>query len=111
MKLIIILAVLALIASAIYQKWRSIPPQTKQMWGMLFGIAGAARKAKKQMRESGDNVSSESNYRSARPYEHVARNSSGSNLMRACAQCGLHVPESEGVTTDGQFYCCREHAQ
>ncbi len=29
--------------------------------------------------------------------------------MVACAHCGLHVPESEGVKGGGQFYCSDEH--
>ena len=53
MKFVIVLAVLALVGFALYQKWRSIPPQTKQMWGALFGMAGAIRQAKKQMQEYG----------------------------------------------------------
>lgn len=29
--------------------------------------------------------------------------------MRACAHCGLHVPESEGVRDGDTFFCCDEH--
>ncbi|MDD3328093.1 MAG: PP0621 family protein [Zoogloea sp.] len=29
--------------------------------------------------------------------------------MVACAHCGLHVPESEGVRGGSSFYCCDEH--
>ncbi len=29
--------------------------------------------------------------------------------MVACAHCGLHVPESEGVHGNGAFYCSDEH--
>ncbi|MDR2032050.1 MAG: hypothetical protein LBP86_07335 [Azoarcus sp.] len=29
--------------------------------------------------------------------------------MRACAFCGVHVPESEGVRAAGEFFCCDEH--
>lgn len=29
--------------------------------------------------------------------------------MRACAHCGLHVPESEGVREGDAFFCCDEH--
>jgi len=29
--------------------------------------------------------------------------------MVACAHCGLHVPESEGVRAGGGFYCSDEH--
>ena len=26
-----------------------------------------------------------------------------------CAQCHLHVPESESITHEGRHYCCDEH--
>lgn len=29
--------------------------------------------------------------------------------MVACAHCGVHVPESEGVTSGGRFFCSEEH--
>lgn len=29
--------------------------------------------------------------------------------MLACAHCGLHVPESDGVQAEGRFFCCDEH--
>ncbi|MCK0510555.1 PP0621 family protein [Aromatoleum buckelii] len=29
--------------------------------------------------------------------------------MLACDQCGVHVPESEGVHDDNGFFCCEEH--
>ena len=29
--------------------------------------------------------------------------------MLACNHCGLHVPQSEGVTVGERFYCCEEH--
>lgn len=31
--------------------------------------------------------------------------------ITACAQCGLHVPESEGVMEGGHFYCSDAHRQ
>jgi uncharacterized protein len=34
-----------------------------------------------------------------------------SERMRSCRRCGVHVPESEGVRRDGDFYCCEAHAQ
>ena len=27
----------------------------------------------------------------------------------ACAHCGVHVPESEGVRSSDAFFCCDEH--
>ena len=35
----------------------------------------------------------------------------GSTRMLACRQCGVHVPEDEGLTRGGHFYCCEEHAR
>ncbi|MBI4194891.1 MAG: preprotein translocase subunit YajC [Betaproteobacteria bacterium] len=29
--------------------------------------------------------------------------------MVQCAQCGVHLPRSESVTTRGNFYCSAEH--
>jgi len=29
--------------------------------------------------------------------------------MLACAACGVHVPESEGVRVGSEFYCCEAH--
>ncbi|MBS0369617.1 MAG: hypothetical protein JSS57_10490 [Proteobacteria bacterium] len=29
--------------------------------------------------------------------------------MVACAHCGVHVPESEGVTSGGHFFCSEAH--
>ena len=90
-----ILAVLALVGFALFQKWRRLPPQTKQLFGAIFGMAGAYRQAKKGVR----------------PTAGQSRQTVGSSLMLPCAQCGLHVLEHEGVRANGQFYCCAEHAR
>lgn len=29
--------------------------------------------------------------------------------MVRCAQCGVHLPRSESITTRGNFYCSAEH--
>jgi uncharacterized protein len=29
--------------------------------------------------------------------------------MVKCAQCGVHLPRSESITTGGSFYCSAEH--
>ena len=29
--------------------------------------------------------------------------------MVQCARCGVHLPRSESVTTQGRFYCSPEH--
>jgi uncharacterized protein len=33
---------------------------------------------------------------------------SAKNMVR-CAQCGLHLPESEAVAYHGQYFCCEDH--
>ncbi|WP_290522876.1 PP0621 family protein [Alcanivorax sp.] len=30
-------------------------------------------------------------------------------LMRKCAQCGVHVPDHEAFTHNGQHFCSMEH--
>lgn len=29
--------------------------------------------------------------------------------MVTCAKCGVHLPESDSVTSGGKHYCCEEH--
>jgi uncharacterized protein len=40
-----------------------------------------------------------------------SRSGSGEEAERmlACAACGVHVPESEGVKAAGKFFCCEAH--
>lgn len=120
MKYLILLAVFGIVFFALYQKWRNIPPQTKQMWAMLFGAAKMARQAKKQMREqAGANPTQTGSAAGASPFEFPYATQQTDNAsagkaiykMQACEKCGLHVPENEGVMIRGQFYCCAEHAQ
>ncbi|MBX9810786.1 MAG: hypothetical protein K2Y16_04135 [Burkholderiales bacterium] len=33
----------------------------------------------------------------------------GEEDMVRCAQCGVHLPRSESLTTGGQFFCSPEH--
>ena len=33
----------------------------------------------------------------------------GAEDMVRCAQCGVHLPRSESMTTSGQFFCSPEH--
>jgi uncharacterized protein len=33
----------------------------------------------------------------------------GDEDMVRCAECGVHLPRSESVTTQGRFYCCADH--
>ncbi|AXF84903.1 hypothetical protein DTO96_100614 [Ephemeroptericola cinctiostellae] len=97
MKLLVILVVLFVVAYALWQKWQRIPPQTKQLWGAIFGMAGAMRQAKKQAKQNG-----------GFPVETPVTNR---GLMLPCTTCGLHVPQSEGVLVSGRFYCSAEHVK
>jgi uncharacterized protein len=47
--------------------------------------------------------------RSARPSARPAAHSRAGEVMRACAHCGLNVPQSEVVSDDGADYCCEAH--
>lgn len=31
--------------------------------------------------------------------------------MLICAQCGVHLPESEALVTGGQTFCCDQHRE
>jgi len=44
-----------------------------------------------------------------RPSAAQPRSKTEPEKMLACAECGIHVPESEGVRDDQGFYCCAEH--
>ena len=34
----------------------------------------------------------------------------GEDMVR-CERCGVHLPRSESLTTQGRFYCTAEHRQ
>ena len=34
----------------------------------------------------------------------------GEDMVR-CARCGVHLPRSESIATQGRFYCSTEHQQ
>lgn len=33
----------------------------------------------------------------------------GAEAMRQCAECGVHLPESQALPGRGGFFCCAEH--
>ena len=35
---------------------------------------------------------------------------SGEDMVQ-CAQCGVHLPRSESITTQGSYFCSAEHQQ
>ena len=35
----------------------------------------------------------------------------GSEDMVRCEHCGVHLPRSESITTQGRFFCTPEHKQ
>ena len=37
------------------------------------------------------------------------RGEAGVEDMVRCERCGVHLPRSESVTSQGRFYCCDEH--
>lgn len=45
----------------------------------------------------------------ARGWFRREREPAPSERMLACARCGLHLPESEGLHDHDGFYCCEEH--
>lgn len=45
----------------------------------------------------------------SRPDAEAPREMLEAEQMVACAHCGLHVPESEGVRGNGAFFCSSEH--
>lgn len=124
MNMLIVLAVLGLIALALWSKWKSVPLQTRQMILMMFGAAKTYRQVQKQMKKQSAGQTqtagranydpSASKYRqSEKPQQNTSyeeRPVSG-QLMIACASCGLHIPQNEAVRVNGKDYCCAEHAQ
>lgn len=46
------------------------------------------------------------------PKAEAAKGRAGATSMERvleCAHCGVHVPESEGVSVEGRFYCSEAH--
>jgi uncharacterized protein len=44
-----------------------------------------------------------------RPPDVNAENKAEDKKMLRCEHCGIHAPQSEGVTAEGKFYCSDEH--
>ena len=44
-----------------------------------------------------------------RSVEHHATPARASEDMVRCERCGVHLPRSESITTQGRFYCTPEH--
>jgi uncharacterized protein len=42
------------------------------------------------------------------PQKKTAAPGAAKNMVR-CAQCGLHLPESEAIADRGQHFCSQEH--
>lgn len=38
----------------------------------------------------------------------AAKTSAGEDMVR-CAHCGVHLPRSEAVMSNGEFFCSAEH--
>ncbi len=43
-----------------------------------------------------------------RPRSNFAEPGKGEDMLR-CLQCGVHLPRSEGILSQGEFYCSDEH--
>ncbi len=37
------------------------------------------------------------------------KNAGPIQTIRACAYCKTHIPENEGITEDGRFFCSYQH--
>ena len=42
--------------------------------------------------------------------EDVQKNETGEDMVR-CAHCGVHLPRSESIASQGEFFCTNEHRQ
>lgn len=47
--------------------------------------------------------------RAQRPAPRPPRVDRDPELMVVCAQCGVHLPQSDSVTANGAHYCCEAH--
>jgi uncharacterized protein len=75
-------------------------------FGTLAGIVlRAFFKARSILRGSADEQESE-RVESRRAKR---RRSNRIERMLACAVCGVHVPESEALRAQGEFFCCEAH--
>ena len=45
-----------------------------------------------------------------KPILRNTKNDMPGEKMVSCANCGLYVPISEAVYSNGKYYCCRQHA-
>lgn len=43
--------------------------------------------------------------------ENIPSDAQKPQQMVACAQCGVHVPESESLSFGNQHYCCEQHRE
>ena len=47
--------------------------------------------------------------RAQRPAPRPPRVDPDSELMVACAHCGVHLPQSDSIRANGAHYCCEAH--
>ena len=43
--------------------------------------------------------------------ERRAKQSRSAMNMVSCDNCGIHLPQSEAISHEGRYYCCKEHAR
>ena len=76
-------------------------------FGTLAGIVlRAFFKARSLLRGDADKRESE---QMESPRTKRRRPSNRIERMLACAVCGVHVPESEALHAEGEFFCCEAH--
>jgi uncharacterized protein len=47
--------------------------------------------------------------RAQRPAPRPPRVNPDPELMVVCAQCGVHLPQSDSIAANGAHYCCEAH--
>jgi len=45
----------------------------------------------------------------SRNVDHTVKKPTKSEDMVKCAQCGVHLPQSDSVSEQGQYYCSEAH--
>ncbi|WP_079433583.1 PP0621 family protein [Zoogloea sp. LCSB751] len=68
----------------------------------LLAVFYVRRALRKDPRRDERDVPAEERSQARAPSEQIEQ-------MVACAHCGVHVPESEGVRSDGHFFCSEDH--
>lgn len=68
----------------------------------LIGVFYVRRALNGGARSQGESARADEPRGAPKPTEKIEQ-------MVACAHCGVHVPESEGVRSEGGFFCSEAH--